>query len=175
MQIYIYEQILEVQGNSLVPKMNLNLKVKVLTLGSWWQGRILVESVVMLRLLNLPNSLLWRTCCLKRLQWVWPFGRSTSMSLLESFENLSAPRRWLKISGVYIFPVLWLRAWLLILIWMASLASLTTCLLSLSITLRGRCCLRGGCWKCYVCILHWSHDHCFLFLYFPKILLDYPL
>ena len=35
----------------------------------------------------------------------------------------SVQRRWLKISGMYIFPVLWLNAGLVILIWMAALAS----------------------------------------------------
>ena len=45
---------------------------------------------------------------------------------------MSAPRRWLKISGMYIFPVLQLKVGLLILIWMASLA---TCYLSWSIIL----------------------------------------
>ena len=36
---------------------------------------------------------------------------------------------------MYIFPMLWLRAGLFILIWMASLASLETCLLPWSIIL----------------------------------------
>ena len=60
---------------------------------------------------------------------------------------MSAARRWLKISGMYIFPVLQLKAGLLILI---SKASLATCLLSWSNILRGRCWLRDGCWKCCV-------------------------
>ena len=39
------------------------LKQKALTLGNWWQGRIPVDWLVMLWLLNLPNTLLWRTYC----------------------------------------------------------------------------------------------------------------
>ena len=35
---------------------------------------------------------------------------SESITWLYSLEDLSAARSWLKISGMYIFPVLWLRA-----------------------------------------------------------------
>ena len=32
-----------------------------------------------------------------------------------------------------------------------------------------KCWLRGGCWKCYVCKLHWWHGYHVLSLYFPNI------
>ena len=52
-----------------------------------------------------------------------PFGGSESTTWLGSLEDLSAPRGWLKISCMSIFSMLWLRAGLLILKWMASLVS----------------------------------------------------
>ena len=76
-----------------------------------------------------------------------------STTWLDSLEYLSAPRSWLKISGMYIFPVLWLRAGLLILMWMASPASLATCLLSWSIIWKWEMFAQDGCWKCCVCQL----------------------
>ena len=48
------------------------------------------------------------------------------VSWLDSFKDLSAPQRWLKIS----FPALQFRGGLLIVIWMVSLSSLTICLQS---------------------------------------------
>ena len=51
----------------------------------------------------------------------------------DALEYLSAQRGWRKISEMYIFLVLLLRAVSLVLIWMASLE---TCLLSWSITLK---------------------------------------
>ena len=56
-----------------------------------------------------------------------PGGRSESTTWLDSSENLSGPRRWLKVSGIHIFSVLQMRAGLLILIWMASLVIVATC------------------------------------------------
>ena len=102
------------------------LKWKVLALSNWWQGRIPVEWVLILRSLGLPITLLWRTCCL---EW-WDECKlvgDLSTILSDSLEDLSVQRMWLKISGMYIFPVLQLRAGLLSLIWMASLDSLATC------------------------------------------------
>ena len=41
------------------------LKKKVLMLSNWWQGRMPVEWVIILRLPNLPYTLLWTICCLE--------------------------------------------------------------------------------------------------------------
>ena len=89
----------------------------------------------MIRLLNFPNTLLWRTCCFRMVRWVQPFGRSDSTTWYYLLEGMSAPRRWLKISEMYTFPVLWLREGLFLLIWMSSVASLATYVLSWSINL----------------------------------------
>ena len=111
------------------------LKQKVLTVGNSWQGRFPVVWIVMLRLLNLSNTAV-EGLLLGMLRLVWPCWKSESTSWSDSLKDLSLPRRWLKISGMYIFQVLQLRAGLLILIWMACLASLAPCLLSQSIILK---------------------------------------
>ena len=128
--IDFYEQIPEVQSISLALKDEFE---------HWsrrsWQSVTgdregsQCHCIVMLRLLNLPNALLWCTCCL---EWwdhcnlwevsVYNFIRLTKICLLQEGDQ--------KISGMYIFPMLQLRADLLILIWKASLE---TCLLSWSI------------------------------------------
>ena len=61
---------------------------------------------------------------------MWLCGWSESPIGLNSLVDPSGARNLLKISGMYIFPMLQLRAGLLILIWMPSLASLSTYLLS---------------------------------------------
>ena len=145
------------------------LMEKVLTLSYWWQGRIPFpfELIVMLRLLNLPDTLLWRTCCL---EWCdecdlveglsLPFGHNHwKMCLFQE-----SGWRFLE----YNFPLLQLRASLLILIWMASLSSVATCLLSWSISLKWKMLAFGWFWKWCVCKLHWWHDYRVLSFYFPN-------
>ena len=68
-----------------------------------------------------------------------------------------------------VFPVLWLRAELLNLIWITSLVSLATCLLSWLLSWCGTCWLKGSCWECCVCKLYWWHDYFVLLLHLPNI------
>ena len=60
----LYKQSLEVKSTCLAPMDKSELWGRwswLLAIG--WQGRIPAESVVMLRLLNFPKTLPWRTCC----------------------------------------------------------------------------------------------------------------
>ena len=85
----------------------LTLYKEVLTIDSWWQGRIPVESVVMLRLLNMPNTLLWL-----------PGEMSVIlMTLVRLLDDLFAPGRKLKILDAH-FSASLVRPRLLILILM---------------------------------------------------------
>ena len=76
---------------------------------------------------------------------------------------------WLNISGMYIFTVLQLMAELLILIWMVSLSSLATCLLSWSIILQWKLLALGWLLEFCVCKLHWWHEYSVLLPYFQNI------
>ena len=67
---------------------------------------------------------------------MWLCGWSESPSWLDSLSRSICSKKVVKMSGMYSFPMLWLKAILLIVIWMASLASHTTCLLSWSIILK---------------------------------------
>ena len=90
------------------------------TMGTWFAEYTVLENLL-----------------LGMVRWVWPCGQSESARWTDlALQGLSAPTRLLKISGMYIFPVLQLSVGLLILMWMASLASLATCLLTWSITLK---------------------------------------
>ena len=92
--------------------------------------------VVILRLLNVPNTLLWHTCYFEWYGECDFVGSLESPIGLDSLVDPLAPRCLLKISRIYNLSVLQLRAGLLILIWMASLSSLVTCLLSWYIILK---------------------------------------
>ena len=83
-----------------------------------------------------------------------------------SFRRSVCSRRLLKISRMYIFPVLWMSARLLIFI---SMASLATCLLPLSVTFKWMMLAWGGCGIHCECKLHWLHDCYVLQLYFLDI------
>ena len=59
----------------------------------------------------------------------WSFGFVETSTLV----LYNVPKIWLKILGMFIWPMLWLSAGLFFLTCMASLASLETCLLSWSV------------------------------------------
>ena len=77
----------------------------------------------------MPSTLLF-----KNVTWngemCMAFWEAGSAIWTDPSEGLLAPRRLLKISGMYIFPVLQLSVRLSNLMWMVSLASLASCLLS---------------------------------------------
>ena len=83
------------------------------------------QGVILMLFSFITFIILGQTYCsadllLGMVRWLWLCGWSDSPSSLDPLVDLSAPRRLLKISGMYIFPMLQLQAGLLILIWMAS-------------------------------------------------------
>ena len=59
---------------------------------------------------------------------------------------LMVSNSWLNILWMYILPILWLRAGLVLLMWIASLASLQTCLLSWTMILKCKISALGWLW-----------------------------
>ena len=118
--------------------------------------------VVMLRLLNLPNTLfcsfLTITC-----------NGEMSMTSLE-FWYLSAPIRWLEILGRLHFSCVMVES-------RDDCSNMNGFLsfsdnmtnISWSVISEWEMLAWGGCWKCCVCKPHWWPDYCVLLLYFSNI------
>ena len=130
MWIELYRQILEAQCIFLAHKWILSFKIEgpitwQLVTGrdaSWVSSN--TQAIIFAQFTAKANLLLGTV------RRMWLCGWFESSLGLGSFTDPSAPRKLLKISRMYSFPMLWLRTGLLALTWMASVASLATCLLS---------------------------------------------